>query len=71
MMNLEQRIAIRHYLEDYPHDWEFDRIVNHLIDGYEFEPEVKPKSLYGTVDGRELNALILRAYRNLANRGSL
>ena len=66
-MNLAQKLAIRHYLEDYPHDWDFDKVVNHLIDGYEFEPEVKPREIYGAVAGTELHALIYRAYRNLAN----
>lgn len=65
-MNAIERAAVRHYLDDYPHDWSFKRIIDHLYYEYEETPEVKLRDLYEECDPVEIAQLVSRAYVRLA-----
>lgn len=69
-MNLAERISVKHYLTDYPHDWSFKQIVDHLYYEYDERPEVTPRPIYDGVLGDELGALLNRFYMLMANKAA-
>jgi hypothetical protein len=69
-MNLAEKMAVSHFLRDYPHDWSFKQIVDHLY--YEWDERkdgpVQVAEPFHDSWGEKLGWLVQRQYIQIANQ---